>query len=133
MQDGSFAPVSKLLIDHARPEQGERIIDMGCGCGATAIELAARSARQGMCSASIFPDRCWRGPAIDAEERLAEFVLADATTYPFKPGAADLIVSRFGVMFFADPARSFANMRKALRKAGRLTFICWRSQRKIPG
>jgi SAM-dependent methyltransferase len=61
-----------------------------------------------------------------------DFVLADATVYPFEPASADLLVSRFGVMFFAEPAVSFANMRKALRRSGRLTFVCWREPRENP-
>src|SRR5205823_145679 len=58
--------------------------------------------------------------------------LADATVYPFDPASFDLLASRFGVMFFADPALSFANMRKALRPAGRLAFACWREPRENP-
>ena len=61
-----------------------------------------------------------------------DFVLADATVYPFDPASFDLLASRFGVMFFADPALSFANMRKALRPSGRLTFACWREPRENP-
>ncbi len=61
-----------------------------------------------------------------------DFVLADATVYPFEPASVDLLVSRFGVMFFAEPAVSFANMRKALRPLGRLTFVCWREPRENP-
>jgi SAM-dependent methyltransferase len=61
-----------------------------------------------------------------------DFVLADATVYPFDPASSDLLVSRFGVMFFAEPALSFANMRKALRPSGRLTFACWREPRDNP-
>jgi len=52
--------------------------------------------------------------------------------YPFDPASSDLLVSRFGVMFFAEPALSFANMRKALRPSGRLTFACWREPRDNP-
>jgi SAM-dependent methyltransferase len=59
-------------------------------------------------------------------------MLADATIYPFEPTSADLLVSRFGVMFFAEPAVSFANMRKVLRPSGRLTFVCWREPRENP-
>jgi SAM-dependent methyltransferase len=55
------------------------------------------------------------------------FVLADATVHAFEPGAADLLVSRFGVMFFADPVLSFRNMRKGLRPNGRVAFACWRA------
>src|SRR5205085_10376362 len=61
-----------------------------------------------------------------------DFVLADATVYPFEPASFDLLVSRFGVMFFAEPAISFANMRKALRPSGRLAFACWREPRENP-
>src|SRR5207237_5529173 len=61
-----------------------------------------------------------------------DFVQADATVYPFDPASFDLLVSRFGVMFFADPVASFANMRKALRPSGRLAFACWREPRENP-
>jgi SAM-dependent methyltransferase len=61
-----------------------------------------------------------------------DFVLADATVYPFDPASFDLLASRFGVMFFAQPAVSFANMRRALRPTGRLTFACWREPRDNP-
>jgi hypothetical protein len=57
---------------------------------------------------------------------------ADATTYAFSPGSFDLLFSRFGVMFFAEPARSFANLRRALRPGGRLAFACWRAPRENP-
>ena len=56
----------------------------------------------------------------------ARFALADATTYDFSGEAADLLISRFGVMFFAEPARSFANLRRGLKPGGRLAFACWR-------
>jgi hypothetical protein len=61
-----------------------------------------------------------------------EFVLADATVHSFTPENFDLLASRFGVMFFADPALSFANLRKALRPSGRLAFACWREARENP-
>ena len=61
-----------------------------------------------------------------------EFVLADATVHPFAPQNFDLLASRFGVMFFADPALSFANLRRALRPSGRLAFACWREPRENP-
>jgi SAM-dependent methyltransferase len=61
-----------------------------------------------------------------------DFVLADATVYPFDPASFDLLVSRFGVMFFAEPVRSFANLRRALKPSGRLAFACWREPRENP-
>jgi SAM-dependent methyltransferase len=61
-----------------------------------------------------------------------DFVLADATVYPFHPETFDLLISRFGVMFFADPVLSFANLRRALRPTGRVAFVCWREPRDNP-
>ena len=61
-----------------------------------------------------------------------KFVEGDATVYPFEPGAADLLFSRNGVMFFADPAQSFANMRKGLRPGATVTFACWREVKRNP-
>ena len=61
-----------------------------------------------------------------------EFVLADATEYPFTASRADLLCSRFGVMFFADPARSFSNMRRGLRGGARVAFACWRQASENP-
>ena len=61
-----------------------------------------------------------------------EFVLADATVHPFSPASFDLLASRFGVMFFAEPARSFANLRRGMKPSGRLAFACWREPRENP-
>ena len=92
-----------------------------------------RSGRQAMCSASMCPGRCWSRRGRARRRTLPiDFVLADATVYPFDPASFDLLASRFGVMFFADPAKSFANMRKALRPSGRLAFACWREPRENP-
>src|SRR6476661_9163037 len=61
-----------------------------------------------------------------------QYMLADATVFAFEPGRTDLMFSRFGVMFFADPTLSFQNMRKALRPGGRMVFASWREPRKNP-
>lgn len=61
-----------------------------------------------------------------------ELVLADATVHAFEPARADLLFSRFGVMFFSDPALSFTNMRSALRPGGRVVFASWREPSKNP-
>ena len=73
-----------------------------------------------------------RARASAPKELPVDFVLADATVYPFDPASFDLLASRFGVMFFADPVLSFANMRKALKPSGRLAFACWREPRENP-
>ncbi len=108
--------------------EGERVIDIGCGCGDTSMELARRVGGGGrVLGADI------SAPMLEVARRRADelglgwvsFVQADAQTFAFEP--ADAAFSRFGVMFFADPVAAFANVRKALAPAGRLAFVCWRA------
>ncbi len=132
-QDILLQPVADVLIDRARASAGERVIDVGCGSGAVSIALARQVGPDGHVTGIDIS-----GPMLARARQTApaglpvEFVLADATVYPFEPAGLDLLVSRFGVMFFADPALSFANLRKALKPSGRLAFICWREPRENP-
>src|SRR5579871_649107 len=132
-QDTLLEPVSGALLEAAAPRPGEHALDIGCGCGATTFDFARALAPNGD---AIGVDVST--PMIDWARTRApsglpvRFVLADATTYPFPVGATDLVVSRFGVMFFADPAKSFANMRHALRPNGRTVFACWRAAKENP-
>lgn len=133
IQDTIFIPVTELLIEHAKPQAGERVIDVGCGCGDTSVAFAKRVGPSGrVLGVDISAQMLARARDVAPANLPVEFALADATTYPFPEGAADLLVSRFGVMFFAEPARSFANLRKGMRRGGRLTFICWRGPRENP-
>jgi ubiquinone/menaquinone biosynthesis C-methylase UbiE len=133
MQDVLLAPVSDILINRARAEIGERIIDAGCGCGATTTALARKVGTTGhVLGIDISAPMLVRARQLAPAGLPVDFMLADATVYPFDPASFDLLVSRFGVMFFAEPALSFANMRKALRPSGRLAFACWRQPRDNP-
>jgi SAM-dependent methyltransferase len=109
------------------------VIDVGCGCGATTIDFGARVAPGGEVlgldiSAPMLERARERAPA-----RLPlRFALGDAASHELTPGWADLVVSRFGVMFFADPGRAFANLRQGLRPGGRLAFACWHAAKLNP-
>ena len=131
-QDVLLRPVADLLVDRAGFEPGERVIDVGCGSGATAIAFARAVEPTGYVLGIDVS-----GPMLERARQAAkdlpiEFVQADATVYPFEPASFDVLASRFGVMFFADPVLSFSNMRKALRPTGRLAFACWREPRENP-
>ena len=132
-QDLVLAPVGDLLIARAKLKTGERIIDVGCGAGATSIAFAQTVGPSGhVLGVDISAPMLARAQEITPPALPIDFVLADATVYPFVPASFDLVASRFGVMFFADPALSFANLRRALRPSGRLAFACWREPRENP-
>jgi SAM-dependent methyltransferase len=107
---------------------GERVIDVGCGCGDTSLELGRRVTPSGsVLGVDISEPMLGRARERAAAEHMGHvlFATADAQTHVFAPGAADAIFSRFGVMFFADPTAAFANLRTALQPDGRLGFVCW--------
>jgi SAM-dependent methyltransferase len=132
-QDQVLRPVSDRLIAAAAAKPGERVIDVGCGCGATTIDFAERLRPGGaVLGLDISSPMLARARERAPQDLPARFELADATVYDFEPEGADLVVSRFGVMFFADPARSFANLRKGLKPGGRLAFACWREAKQNP-
>ena len=133
LQDILLAPISQILIDSAAASLGERIIDVGCGCGSTSIALAQAVAPSGfVLGIDISAPMLARARQLAPKTLPVDFVLADATVHPFDPASFDLLVSRFGVMFFAEPALSFANLRRALKPTGRLAFVCWREPRENP-
>lgn len=131
--DRTLAPVTGPFLAFAAPRAGSTVIDVGCGCGATTIEIARAVGPSG------------RVVGIDvsspmlalAAERLRPFanttcLVGDAAEMPLLNYGADLIVSRFGVMFFGDPVAAFANLRTCLAAGGRLRFACWRPINENP-
>jgi SAM-dependent methyltransferase len=132
-QDIVLRPVADTLIGRAQAKAGERIVDVGCGSGAVSIALAQEVGPAGhVLGIDISGPMLARARLVAPAGSPVEFVLADATVYPFAPASFDLLISRFGVMFFAEPARSFANLRRGLKPSGRLAFACWREPRENP-
>jgi ubiquinone/menaquinone biosynthesis C-methylase UbiE len=131
--DVLLRPVMSAAIERAAVQSGERVVDIGCGCGATTIELGRLVGPAGR----VLGLDVSRPMLARAAERLppglpVEFVLADATTYVFSRADVDLLFSRLGVMFFGEPARAFANLRTALQPKGRLAFVCFRTPKENP-
>jgi SAM-dependent methyltransferase len=126
-QDQVLRPVSDRLIAVAKPKAGERVIDVGCGCGATTIAFAEHVKPDGaVLGLDVSEPMLARARERAGQDLPITLALADATVHNVTSNAADLVVSRFGVMFFADPAKSFANLRRGLKPGGRLVFACWR-------
>jgi len=105
---------------------GERVLDVGCGCGESSVYAASQGA--------VVTGIDFSAPMLDVARRAAEgvsnveFLLADAQSHPLPQAEFDVVISSFGVMFFEDSVAAFANFHRALRPGGRLVFLCWQSQ-----
>jgi SAM-dependent methyltransferase len=127
--DAMFVPLTTLALEAAAPAPGESVVDVGCGCGATVLELARRVGPDGrVLGVDVSEPMAGRARERITAARLgnAQVLVSDASTHVFESGQADLLFSRFGIMFFADPAAAFGNLRRAARQGGRLLFACWR-------
>jgi len=133
VQDILLQPIADLIIERAKIRSGERVLDVGCGSGSTTFAFAKAVGASGhVMGIDISAPMLAVAREVTPPGSPVEFALADATIHPFVPESFDLLASRFGVMFFADPALSFANLRKAMRRTGRLAFACWREARSNP-
>ena len=125
--DRMLDPLSDIAIDLAEPKVDERVIDVGCGCGATSVELARRGAK--VWGIDVSAPMLSRARDRGADYPGMLFTEADASDYQFS-AEHQLIFSRFGVMFFAKPFEAFKNLRTALVPGGRLVFLCWQAANK---
>jgi SAM-dependent methyltransferase len=131
--DEQIAPLGLAAIEAAAIRAGERVLDVGCGCGQTSLQLAERTGSSGHVMgidiATAMLARA-RERAAAAAQAAISFTNADAQTHAFEAGSFDLVFSRFGVMFFTDPTAAFTNLRRALAPGGRLSFVCWQGLAK---
>jgi SAM-dependent methyltransferase len=131
--DRQLAPLGHRAMAALAPRGGERILDVGCGSGQTTLDLAHRVSPGGHVTGVDISRTL-----LDVAERRprdvldVSFIEGDAQVQHFAPAGYDAAFSRFGVMFFADPAAAFANIRGALKPGGRLAFVCWRPPTENP-
>lgn len=133
--DRQIEPLGALAMDALAPRLGERVIDIGCGCGQTSFALARRVGPTGrVVGVDISAPMLAMARRRTDREAQAEvrFLQADAQTHLFEATGADCAYSRFGVMFFADPIAAFENIRSGLRSGGRIAFVCWRAMALNP-
>jgi SAM-dependent methyltransferase len=106
---------------------GDEVLDIGCGTGLTTRE-AARAAAPGCVVgvdvSELMLERARQLTAVDQLDNV-RYELGDAQVHRFDPAGFDVAISRFGTMFFSDPAAAFANIAGALRPGGRLVLLIW--------
>jgi SAM-dependent methyltransferase len=132
--DHILAPMEQLLLKAVRSGSNARVLDVGCGTGATTLAAARQLGAAGQ---AVGVDLS--APMIDAarerarqEGSTATFVCADAQSYAFEGNRFDVILSRFGVMFFDDPVQAFENLRSAADDGAALRLLVWRGPRENP-
>jgi SAM-dependent methyltransferase len=117
-----------LLLARLGLAGGESVLEIGCGTGALTLPLAAAVGEQGRVVAVDISEPMLGAARQKVGEhglRNVALLLGDAQVFAFEPAAFDIATSRMGVMFFADPAAAFRNIRGALKPGGRLIFACW--------
>lgn len=126
--DHLFSNITEALLKVADPKPGERVLDLGCGTGETTLELGNRilpdGSVLGLDISSILLDQARQRAKVSAAANV-EFHETDVQTHNFQPNSFDLLISRFGCMFFSDPVAAFANMRCGLRSAGQVCLATW--------
>lgn len=124
-QDRFLAPLGELGLEALGPVEGAKVLDLGCGAGATTLALAERGAQP--VGADVSPDLVStaekRAQAARARTR---FVLTDAGKAP-PPGPFDALFSRFGCMFFDDPVAAWTALRGQMAPGAPLVAVAWRS------
>jgi len=131
--DITLTRVSEALLALAAPRAGERVLDVGCGCGATTLDVARAVGPSGHVVAMDIS-----APMLDeGRRRAAAAGLANVDWQQADPATAeldgfDLLVSAFGLMFFGDPVAAFANMRRAANPGARMAFVSWRALAENP-
>jgi SAM-dependent methyltransferase len=133
--DEQIEPLGAAALRALAAAPGERVLDIGCGCGQTTWRLAEQVGPTGRVvgldiSRTMLEVARGRPAALDAAQ--PRFVESDAQTADLGAGGFDAAFSRFGWMFFADPVAAFANIRRHLRPGGRLALVTWRSMAENP-
>lgn len=132
--DQILKPFEDLLVEAVSAGAGRKVLDVGCGTGSTTLAVARLLGAHGRCTGIDISEPMLTTARARAEREgtPADFIRADVQTHAFAPASFDMIISRFGVMFFDDSVRAFANLRRATEDGAELRFIAWRSPSENP-
>ncbi|GAO39709.1 putative methyltransferase [Sphingomonas changbaiensis NBRC 104936] len=130
--DRLFTPIEGLLANAAEAASARRVLDVGCGTGSTTRAIARLPGVRCVGIDISEPMLALARRQAEANDLAARFLCGDAQSYGFEAGSFDMIVSRFGVMFFDDPVKAFANLRRAARPGASLRIVAWRSADENP-
>ncbi len=132
--DQMFKPFEGLLVEAVSVGFGSQVLDVGCGTGSTTLAVARLLGAKGRCLGIDISDPMITAARARAEREgtPASFIRANAQDHAFEPASFDMIISRFGVMFFDDFVRAFANLRRAAKDNAGLRFIAWRGPSENP-
>jgi SAM-dependent methyltransferase len=125
--DRMLHPFHVALLDAASVARDAVVLDIGCGCGESTRDEARATPGGSAVGVDLSSQMLERARQLADEEGLTNvsFEQADAQVHPFEPGTFDVVSSRFGCMFFADPDAAFANLARASRPGGRLALAAW--------
>lgn len=132
--DHAYAPIEKMLVDQVAAAGARAVLDIGCGAGATTLAVARTLGARGQATGVDISDPLIAVARARAQREglPARFIRADAQTHTFEPASFDLMISRFGVMFFDDPVAAFANLRRAATETGQLRLVVFREIAENP-
>jgi SAM-dependent methyltransferase len=132
--DGILKPFEDLLLETVATKPRATLLDVGCGTGSTTLAIKRQLGANAQCVGVDISE-----PMLELARSRAEragaavrFIRADAELHPFEHASFDMVVSRFGVMFFDDPVRAFANLRRAARPGAELCVLVWRGPSENP-
>jgi SAM-dependent methyltransferase len=131
--DITLIPVTDALLAFASPRAGERVVDIGCGCGAPTLEFARAIGPSGRVTGLDIS-----GPMLaEGERRASAAGITNVDWRQADPATAaldeyDLLSSAFGVMFFGDRVAAFTNMRRGAAPYARMALVCWRTLAENP-
>ena len=132
--DQMFKPLEERLAAAIPAGFGGLVVDVGCGTGSTTLAVARRLGVNGRCVGVDISEPMIAAARVRAEREgtQARFICGNAQSHAFETASVDTIMSRFGVMFFDDSVRAFANLRRAARDNAALRFVAWRSVAENP-